>query len=74
LFNKGIALDGLQQYDKAIECFNACIELNDQDELAYIAKGNALDNMKHSKQAIREYDRAIQINEKNESVFFNKGI
>ena len=63
----------LQQYEKAIECFDKAIELNPKNDSLWAIKGRALQESGQLKEAIDYYDKAIELNPKNDSLWAIKG-
>ena len=59
--NKGSALDDLERFQEAIECYDKAIELNPNYSNAYCNKGLALKNLKNHQDAIECYNKAIEL-------------
>lgn len=57
--NKGISLDSLGHYEKAIECYDKALKFNPDDNNAVLNKGVALDQMGSHEEAIEHYDQII---------------
>ncbi|KXY53525.1 MULTISPECIES: tetratricopeptide repeat protein [Bacillus] len=57
--NKGISLDSLERYEKAIECYDKALKLNPDDNGILLNKGIALDQMGNHEEAIEYYDQII---------------
>ena len=57
--NKGISLDSLEQYDKAIECYDKALKVNPNYYSAVLNKGVALDSMGNHEEAIENFDQII---------------
>ncbi|MEF7637802.1 tetratricopeptide repeat protein [Bacillus thuringiensis] len=57
--NKGISLDSLERYEKAIECFDKALKLNPDDNGILLNKGIALDQMGKHEEAIEYYNQII---------------
>ena len=70
--NKGTTFNEMHLYEKAIECFNKAIMVNQESDVAWLKKGNALFNMGRFKDSIKCYDRAFALNTKNEEAIKNK--
>jgi tetratricopeptide (TPR) repeat protein len=74
-FNKGNALDSLERYQEAIECFDKAIEIDAKDVFAYAwnNKGNALYDSQKYEDAIKCYDKALEVNKNLLEAQINKG-
>ncbi len=69
LFNKGMGLMRVKQYELAITCFDTALEKNPQYADAFFRRGLAKDNLGLTQEAIEDYSNAILIEEK--PVFYN---
>lgn len=57
--NKGIALDGLEEFELAIECYDKALELDPDDYGSLLNKGIALEQLGDSEESIKNYDHVI---------------
>ena len=64
----------LPDYEAAIECFNAGINLGPFDPELYINKGFALRELLRDSEAIKEFNHAILLNPFNDSYYYQKVI
>ncbi len=70
--NKGAALAGLVEYDKAIKCFSRSIDINPND-IAFENKGRALGIIGEYEKALKCFEEAIKLNPKNDMAISNTG-
>jgi Lipoprotein NlpI, contains TPR repeats len=62
LYNKrGMALDDLKEYDRAIEDYTKAIELNPDDADVYYRRGNTWRDKKDYDKAIIDYSKALEL-------------
>ncbi|CAD8174781.1 unnamed protein product [Paramecium pentaurelia] len=73
LLNEGVALNNLNKYQDAIECYDKAISINPKYDKAWSNKGDALNNLNKYQDAIECLDKAISINPKFDSAWNNKG-
>lgn len=78
--------DALPEYEKAISDFSSIIELQPNDEAAYIQRSIAYSSLGRAKlasgsepfaaieQALMDCDRALKLNPKNFSIWMNRGV
>ena len=71
--NKGLALNRLGKYQKAITAFDKALEI-DPDKIAWNNKGLALDNLGKYQEAITAFDKALEIDPQYKLVLNNKEI
>ncbi|PFX44598.1 hypothetical protein COL32_12145 [Bacillus pseudomycoides] len=57
--NKGIALDKLEEFDLAIECYDKALEIDPSDYKSLLNRGIALDQLGNFEEAIEHYDQII---------------
>jgi len=61
-YMRGVAYDGLKQYDQALEDFNACLLIKPDDPEVLYSRGSLLVNhYQRNDEALVDFDRAIQI-------------
>jgi tetratricopeptide (TPR) repeat protein len=72
LFNLGKYKEGVEYFNKAIECYNKIIEINPEDANAWNNKGLALYNLEKYKEAIECYDKAIEVNPEDAETWYLK--
>ncbi|PGA76452.1 tetratricopeptide repeat protein [Bacillus pseudomycoides] len=59
--NKGIALDSLEKFDLAIECYDKALEIDPNDYKSLLNRGVALDQLGDFEEAIKHYDQIISV-------------
>lgn len=59
--NKGLSLDSLGMYEKAVKCYDKALEIDTMDIDALNGKGRALDKLGKHKEAKECYERAKQL-------------
>ena len=59
--NEGIAFFANGQYNEALKCYDAALEIDPNFIMALNNKGNALRMLKRYDEAIESYDKAISI-------------
>jgi tetratricopeptide (TPR) repeat protein len=69
----GISLLNSNNYNDAINYFNRIININKDNEYAWLWKGNCLFKMRQYEEAIDCYNKAIEINSNNENAWLWKG-
>lgn len=74
LQNIGVGLSEKKNYEKAIDCFNWAIEINQNYVENYFNRGNAFDDLKLFDKAIEDYSKAIELNSGNVSAYNNRGL
>lgn len=57
--NKGIALNSLEKFDLAIECYDKALEIDPSDYKSLLNRGVALDQLGNFEEAIEHYDQII---------------
>lgn len=70
--NKGVALDLLDEHEKAIMAYERALELNRDYATAWHNKGNSHRYIGQFKDALECYDRAISIESDNDKFYFDK--
>ncbi len=73
LVNRGIALEDLGEYERAIDDYNEVIRLGLDNAAAYNNRGGAYQALGESLQALEDFRRAIQINPDYALAFYNRG-
>jgi tetratricopeptide (TPR) repeat protein len=73
LLGRGIALDGLESYEQAIECFRKAIEINSSYQAHHGYSLSLLHIGRHD-EAITGFERAISINPKSPLAYRGKGL
>ena len=68
---QGLALDGLEEYEKAIEAYDRAIELQPEFFEAWNNRGEAYINLNQLDRAKANFERAIQLNQKKSYVPWN---
>jgi len=71
--NMGLALQQLNRYQEALDCFNKALELNPFDEEALVHKAIALLALERHDEALACCNRALDIAPDNGSLWYNKG-
>jgi tetratricopeptide (TPR) repeat protein len=71
--NRGIAYNGLVQYQHAIEDFNDAILLKPDLVEAYVNRGIAYDELGQQHRAIQDYNKAIRLQPDYVSAYGNRG-
>jgi TonB family protein len=57
----------------AVNDYNKAIELNPQDNLAYLNRARTFSNQKNYDAAIADYNKAVELNPKESMAYFNRG-
>ncbi len=73
-YNRGLAYQELNKYERAIEDYNKAIALNPNYENAYNNRGNAYAMLGQYERAIQDLDKAIQLNPNDDYPYNNRGI
>lgn len=71
--NRGLAYDGLGNYQYAIKDYNKAIELGPETAKIYISRGNTYDSLGDYQQAIKDYSKAIELAPQNAKAYVNRG-
>ncbi|ABX41732.1 MBL fold metallo-hydrolase [Lachnoclostridium phytofermentans] len=71
---KGNVCNSQKDYDKAIECYNKAIQINENHEYPWNGLGNVYNSLKDYDKAIECYNKAIQINENYKNPWNGLGI
>jgi tetratricopeptide (TPR) repeat protein len=72
-YKKAVALERLNRYEQAIQCFDKAIEIDATDMKIWNSKGSLLGSLGRYEQAIQCFDKAIEIDPHNLAVLRNKG-
>lgn len=72
-FAQGMTLQDEEDYEKAIACFQAAIQLKSDFIPAWVYLGIALEQLQRYEEAISCYNQAIQINPDVTDLWYNKG-
>lgn len=72
--NRGLCLNGLQQFDKAIADFDKAIELNPKMPSYYNSRAFAKHRKGDLDDALKDYNTAIKMNKKDAAFLSNRGI
>lgn len=70
----GVLFYGNEEFDKAIDCFNAAIEARPNDPLLWNRLGATLANSSRSEEAIEAYSRALQLRPSFARARYNVGV
>ena len=60
-YKKGLSLVNMDEYEKAVECFDKVIEMDDDFADAWHNKGLSFGNMEKYEKAVECFDKAIEI-------------
>ena len=71
---KGVTLFEIHEYDKAISCFDKCIEIDPTDSDYYANKAATLLNIEQYDNALEVINKAIELNSNDSSIHNIKGI
>src|SRR5712692_658981 len=74
LFDLGLALHRLKQYDEALAAYNQVIHLDLTDALVYNRIGNVLGALKRYDEAFAAYDQALRLDPDAAYIYYNKGV
>ena len=74
LNNLGVAWNHVNEYDRAISCFDQAIEKRPSWEWPWMNKGYSLDDLRKYEEAIKCYDKAIQLKHDYPEAWQNKGV
>lgn len=72
-YSKGAALTILGRYDEALECIDAALKINPENEIAWVNRGTALSRLGKYKEALKSFNQAIKQNPSYEVAWNNKG-
>ena len=72
-FDKGVIYFRLEEYQKAIECFDKAIERDPNDADAYILRGLAYHGLEQYERAIEDYDKAIELDPNDAVPYYIRG-
>jgi len=70
IYNKANALSYLEEYEKAIECYNRVLELNPLDTNAINNLGASLVHLARDEEAIECFTKLIELNPKDADGLF----
>ncbi|KAH3666746.1 hypothetical protein OGAPHI_003195 [Ogataea philodendri] len=70
----GVLFYSMEEYDKTLDCFQAAIQHNPDDALAWNRLGASLANSNKPEQAIEAYSRALQLNPNFVRARYNLGV
>ncbi|KAG7835469.1 hypothetical protein KL942_005292 [Ogataea angusta] len=70
----GVLFYSMEEYSKTLDCFQAAIEHNPNDALAWNRLGASLANSNKPEQAIEAYSRALQLNPNFVRARYNLGV
>jgi tetratricopeptide (TPR) repeat protein len=73
-FNQGVAYDNKNQFDSAIQMYDAAIRSNPNYALAFYNRGLDYANKGEFDRAIRDYDQAIRLNPGDPGNFVSRGV
>jgi tetratricopeptide (TPR) repeat protein len=73
LFNRGIALRALRQFDEALACYDRAIAVKPDNAIIYNNHGNVLQEQRRYEEALASYDRAIALNAAYVEAYVNRG-
>ena len=73
-FNLGIVFKELEEYQKAIYCYEKAIQLNPSCTDAYLNLGVVFEDLKEHQKAISYYKKAIEIQPNYVKAYYNLGI
>ena len=72
--SRGIANSKLKQYHRAIQDYDAAINLSPKNPIAHTIRGNAYFSLKQYRRAIQDYDANLRINPKDDYTHLNRGV
>jgi tetratricopeptide (TPR) repeat protein/RNA polymerase subunit RPABC4/transcription elongation factor Spt4 len=72
-YSKGAALTILGRYDEALECIDAALKINPENEVAWVNRGTALSRLGRHREALKSFNEAIKKNPSYEVAWNNKG-
>ncbi len=73
LFKGYLLADIFQEYERAIQCYDAALLLQPRDPAIWNRKGRALHNLDRFKKAIACFNRALRLDGKNAETWKDKG-
>jgi tetratricopeptide (TPR) repeat protein len=73
-YNKGLALDSLDRYEQAIECFDKAIQIDANNLVLFKNKGTALHYLGRYGESVACFDKAIQIDAHDGDAWSGKGL
>ncbi|NTW51968.1 MAG: tetratricopeptide repeat protein [Chlorobiaceae bacterium] len=73
-FNRGLALQGLNQLEEAITSYEKAISIKPDFPEAWSNRGNALKDLNRKDAAIASYDKAISFRQDFAHVWYNRGL
>ncbi|MES2636716.1 MAG: tetratricopeptide repeat protein, partial [Pseudomonadota bacterium] len=71
--SRGNALNQLQRFDEALQCYVKATGINPEYADAYHNQGITLVNLKRNKEAIASFEEAIRLNPSYAMAYFEKG-
>jgi tetratricopeptide (TPR) repeat protein len=71
---KGLAHDKLEEYRKALECYDRALALDETDTFAWVRKGLAHSDLQEYRKALECYDRALALDETDTFAWVRKGL
>ena len=74
LFNKGSILFQNSNYNKALDCFRKCSQINPLCYHYHLKIGNCYEFLQNINEAVKFYDIEIELNPQNQIVYYAKGI
>jgi tetratricopeptide (TPR) repeat protein len=72
--HRGLALEKLREYDKAIHDYDNAIKINPKYVVAYILRGFAKFSSEDYHNSINDYNKAIELNPNIATAYVNRGL
>jgi Tfp pilus assembly protein PilF len=72
--NRGLALQGLGQWEAALACFERAISLDPDYAQAHFNLANTFKDLGRLEAALRAYDRAVALDERYADAYCNRGV
>jgi tetratricopeptide (TPR) repeat protein len=72
-FNRGLAYQGQQRIDSALDDYTVAIRLNPTDAASYANRGNCYEAKGQNALAVADYNQALILSPKDAQTYFNRG-
>jgi len=73
-YDRGLRFSKINEYDKAIKCFDKVLKKHPENSDVHSAKGSVFYRRGWFDKALKCYDKAIKLDKNNELAYHNKGL